>query len=441
MVFTRRFLWLVALGVVPLLLSALAPGLAYLGVLWNFLVAGLAFADYLLCPRPDAVLEAERVTDEALSVAAANTVALRVRNNRDRPLAALVRDEPPPEFAIDPNDSARRALLRLAPYETRTLEYEVTPPRRGDFRFGDVYARITGPLGLVVRQGAVPAAATISVYPNLHAVEEYELLLRRASLSRQGSRRVRTTGGGREFASLREYTPDDEYRTIDWKATARRAKVMSRTYEAERSQDILLLIDLGRLMRQEIAHTQKLDHVVNAALMLAHVAAEADDRVGLLTFANEVRQWLPPRRGRAQANEALHTLYAARAEPIESDYRAAFRFLSARWRKRSLAVLFTDLADAESSALLLAEIAQLASSHLVVCVVVRDPLIGERARQTPESATQVYEKAVAEEVLGDRRRALNLLKKRGVLVVDAEPRELSVDLVTRYLTVKSRAML
>ncbi len=440
MTFTRRFFILVGLGVLPLLASGFYPPLAYLAVFWNAVVGALALLDYVRSPRPETAVSIRRVTDEGLSVAANNEVTLHVRSETPAPLLLLtVRDEPPPEFAL--TEGARQKDLRLAPYQEATLCYTLVPPARGDFHFGDVYVRVTGPLRLIVRQASVPAAATISVFPNLRAVGDYELLLRRAHLVRRGSRRTRVAGVGREFAALRDYTPDDEFRVIDWKATARRGRVTSRTFEAERSQDILLLLDLGRLMRQEIAHTQKLDHVVNAALMLAHVAAEADDRVGLLTFADAARAWLPPRRGRAQSADILQALYAARAEPVESDYRATFRFLSSRWRKRSLAVLFTDIADPDSSAMLLAEIAQLASAHLVICVVVRDPLVSARVRQMPEIAAQVYEKAVADEVLADRRRALAILGRRGVLVVDAEPQELSADLVARYLTVKGRALL
>ncbi len=440
MIFSRRFLWLVGAGVVPLLLSALFAPLALLGVVWNVALFALVVVDYLRCAKPDQTFAVQRVLDDALSVAAANTVTLVVRNQTPNRINALLRDEPPPSFALGENET-RQAAHTFGPFEQWSLNYSVTPPARGDFMFGDVYARITGPLGLVVRQGKIEAARNASVFPNLRQVGDYDLMLRRAHLVRQGARKTRIAGGGREFASLRDYTPDDEYRTIDWKATARRGKVISRTFEAERSQDVLLLLDLGRLMRQEIAQTQKIDHVVNAALMLSHVVAEADDRVGLLTFADTARAWLPPRRGRAQAQDILQALYGARALPVESDYRAAFRFLSARWRKRSLAVLFTDLADPESSAVLLAEIGQLSRAHLVLCVVVSDPLIEERAKQTPTQATQVYEKAVAEEVIADRKRALALLEKRGVLVVDAPPQEVSADLVARYLSVKSRALL
>lgn len=440
MTFTPRLFYLVAGGILPLLLSAFYPPLAYLGIVGNALIGAAVVVDFLRAPRPDQAISARRITQsDALSVATTNAVEVRIRNETAAPIKATVRDEPPAAWEI--TGGARQADFALGPYQAATLRYTVTPPARGDFTFGDIYVRVVGPLGLVVRQGQLAAAAPLSVLPNLRAVGDYELLLRRAHLVKTGARRTRVTGTGREFASLRDYTPDDEFRVIDWKATARRGKMTSRTFEAERSQDILLLIDLGRLMRQEIAHTQKLDHVVSAALMLAHVAAEADDRVGLLTFADQARAWLPPRRGRAQSKDILQALYAARAEPVESDYRAAFRFLSARWRKRSLAVLFTDLADPESSAMLLAEIAQLASAHLVVCVVVRDPLIGARARQMPDEPAQVYEKAVAEEVLADRRRALGILSRRRVLIVDAEPQELSAELVARYLTVKGKALL
>ncbi len=442
MIVTRRFLWLVALGIVPLLGSYAVGPLAYAAVFCNIALIAAAICDYLLCPKPGDALRVTREVGEVLSVAADNAVTVRVRNQTRQPLAVAARDEPPGAFAFGKEGSkGRETAKKLEPFGTMEFTYHVIPPSRGDFLFRDIYLRVTGPLGLVIRQGVVSAEKTVAVYPNLRAVEDYEIMLRRAALSRQGVRRMRTVGAGREFASLRDYTPDDEYRAIDWKATARRGKVIARTYEQERSQDILLLIDEGRLMRQEIGSTQKLDYVVSAALMLAHVVAQADDRVGLLTFSDDAKAWLPPARGRSAYGGILEALYAARAEPVESDYRAAFRFLAARWRKRSLCVVFTDLADPESSAVPLREMGHLADKHVVVCVVVSDPLIGGRARRVPTTVDGVYEKAVAEEVIAERRRALNLLRKRGVLIVDAEPQELSVELIARYLTVKNRSLL
>ena len=194
-------------------------------------------------------------------------------------------------------------------------------------------------------------------------------------------------------------------------------------------------------MRQEIGYVQKPDTVINAAMLLGHVVTNADDRVGLLLFDEAARTWLPPRKGKSQTTHLLHALYGVHAEPVESDYRAAFRHLSARWRKRSLIVLFTDLADPETSAILLSEIAHLNRAHLVCCVTVRDPLLSERARQFPEKVEHVYEKAVASETLAERRKTLHLLERQGILSVDAEPKQLSAELVARYLAVKQQALL
>lgn len=442
MIFTRRLFLLVGVGVVPLALSAWLPSLAFAAVIWNTVTLALIVIDFLNTPAPERAFACERRAGEVLSVGVSQPVGVLVSNRTPRRFHITVRDEPPPEFEVEGGLSARQIACSLEPFESRlALEYVLVPRARGDYRFGDIYLQVVGLLGLVVRQGKLDMARQVAVYPDLRAVEDHERMLRKAHRARQGMRRQRTTGVGREFASLREYTPDDEYRVVDWKATARRGKIIARTFEAERSQDILLLLDLGRLMRQEIARTQKLDHVVNAALRMAHAVASADDRIGLLTFADTTRVWLPPRRGRASVSEIQKALYAASAEPVEADYRAAFRFLSARWRKRSLVVLFTDLADPESSSLLLSEIVPLSRSHLVVCVVVRDPLVAQRARQMPERTEQVYEKSIAEEIFAERRYTLELLKKRGMLVVDAEPKDLAVDLINRYLEVKARALL
>ena len=435
---TPRFLVLLGLGAGLFLLSGWWQPAFELAVAWNLVMTLLAVGDRFLCANPRTALTVTRTTDEALSVGAKNPVEVRVRNQTPRPLNALLRDEPPSAFT---REGERQVRSALPPQGETHFSYLLQPPTRGDFAFGDLHARVFGPLGLTFRQGPVPSAQAIRVFPNVQAIGQYELQLRRTQRARTGLKRARSMGTGREFASLRDYIPGDEFRTIDWKATARRAKVTSRTFEAERTQDVVLLIDEGRLMRQEIEYAQKLDHVVNAALMLAHVVSSGDDRVGLLSFADTPRRWLTPRRGRAQSTEILHALYAVRAEVVESDYRAAFRYLATRWRKRSLMVLFTDLADPDSSAMLLAEISLLAVNHLVVCVLVRDPLLAERIERPLLTASDAFERAVAEEALEDRRATLSLLEKRGVQIVDAVPEALSQELVARYLKVKREARL
>ena len=182
-------------------------------------------------------------------------------------------------------------------------------------------------------------------------------------------------GGGSEFESLRDYVPGDEYKKIDWSATARRGKLISRQYEAERSQNIVLLLDTGRTMLQPVQKMAKLDFVVNTALMLAYVAAASDDKVGLMAFDADIRVYLPPAKSKAQVYGILESLYNLNARMVETDYKAAFQNLATRWRRRSLVVLFSDLVDPDSSAQILDAVPMLADMHRLVCVTVSDPNI------------------------------------------------------------------
>ncbi|MER3558725.1 MAG: DUF58 domain-containing protein, partial [Armatimonadota bacterium] len=193
--------------------------------------------------------------------------------------------------------------------------------------------------------------------------------------------------------------PDDEFRRIDWNATARRGKPIVRDYQAERSQNILLLLDAGRNMLAEVESMRKFDTVLNTALMLAYVATQMDDKVGAMVFADEIDQFVPPQRGRAQVAHLTQRLHAAQPRLVEPDYLYAVTYLARRWRKRSLMVFFTDLIDPESSRLLLHAIGALRKQHLCVVVTVADPRLRAWSHELPESPETLYRRAVATQVL------------------------------------------
>ena len=213
---TARFLALLGLGAGLFLLSGWWPPAFELAVAWNLVMTLLAVCDRYLCANPRTALTVTRTTDEALSVGAQNPVAVSVRNTTTRPITALLRDEPPSAFIREGERQVRRAL---PPQGEIHFSYLLQPPTRGDFAFGDLYARVFGPLGLTFRQGPVASAQAIRVFPNVQAIGQYELQLRRTQRARTGLKRARSMGTGREFASLRDYIPGDEFRTIDWKAT------------------------------------------------------------------------------------------------------------------------------------------------------------------------------------------------------------------------------
>jgi uncharacterized protein (DUF58 family) len=435
---TLRLALLVALGAVPLLFSGHAPWLLTVVLAYNVLLVALTLADGLASPTPEKALTVERLVDDKLSLGASNPVAITVRNRSGGPLRLTVRDEPPYQFALD--SPAQRTVMLGVNREGR-FAYHVTPPAKGDFQFGDLFVQYPGRLGLVMRQGRVASVQPVKVYPNLREMEKYELLARRGRLMQMGLRSAKIRGGGSEFESLREYVPGDEYKKIGWSATARRGKLITRQYEAERSQNIMLLLDTGRTMLQPVQKMAKLDYVVNTALMLAYVAAASDDKIGLMAFDADIRAFLPPAKSKAQVYQILENLYNLEARMVESDYKDAFLNLATRWRRRSLVVLFTDLVDPDSSAQILDAVPIIEGLHRVVCVTVSDPNITQAAKALPETGADVYQKAVAQQVLQERRQAITVLKRRGVWTIDSPPEDLSADLINHYLDLKSRSLI
>lgn len=438
MTFSRLWLILFALGAIPLAFCGMNASLLYVSLGWSLLLMLLAVTDWFLLPPPEA-LEVDREVDDKLSLGAQNSVRVRVRNGARMKIAIELRDSPPAKMRTDLEE--KPFAFVIAPGGRHAAVYHVTPTARGDYRFGDVHIKMKGRLGFVNRLARVELPRDVKVYPNLVDTATFTLMARRGRLQQVGIRAARLQGAGREFESLREYMPDDEMRRIDWKASARSGKLVARQYEVEKSQSVILAIDVGRTMLAEIDGIQKLDYAINAALLLAYVATLAEDRVGLLLFADDVQTYLPPKKGRGQVYAIMEALYNARATFAEPDYRKALGYLRARWRKRSLVVCFTDLWDADSSRTTINELAALQPRHLVAAVTLLDTKVLRTARQEIDTAVSVFQKAVAGQVLEDRHMAITLLAQRGVLVIDSQADKLSAELVNKYLDVKERMML
>ncbi len=418
---------------VPVFLaSAYAPAAAPLGVAWMGLVVLAAVWDGL-AGRRTARFELSRHVDPRLSLGAANRVRLRLRSLCARPLRLEVKDNPPPEF----RSPHRRHTVALPAWGELEVVYDTTPVARGDFAFGDIHVRGSGRLGLTRWVSTVRAREAVRVYPDLLEVSRYELLARSHRLHEIGLRPLRQRGRGTQFEALRDYVPDDDYRDIDWKATARRCRPVSREYGLERSQNLMLMLDAGRMMTAQIGGVSKLDYALNAALMLAHVACTRDDAVGLVAFGRRVESFLPLRKGKAQVARILDQLYALQPTLDEPDYRAAFATLAERSRRRALVVVFTDLIDVDASSRLITHVAALAPRHLPLIVTIRDSDLEAEATRSPAEIDDVYQRAIAGTVLAAREHALAWMRSRGVLVADAPAGELTVAALSEYLRVKA----
>ncbi len=436
---TPRGLILLSITALFLLAATFAPVFLWLAAGWLVLVCALFLADWQLTPDR-AAWELRRSHDDRLSLAAWNRVAVTVTLRRGlRPLAVWLRDETPPTFAI--SDEQRILGGTATPGETTTLVYYLRPPRRGDYTFDDLHLRWDSALGLLRRQARFPAAQPVKVYPNLVDVKKYDLLLRKNRLWELGLRNTRLLGAGSEFERMREYQPDDEYRKINWKATARRGKPITMEFETERSQNLVALLDVGRLMRSPVGDVAKMDYAINAVLLLAYVATQKSDRVGVMTFADEVQSWLAPRTGKGQFQRMLELLYAVQGQPVEPDYSRAFGYLASRQSRRSLVLVFSDLTGSVAADALIAGMLRLRRSHLPLLVTMRDPTVEQMARQPVADGASLYQRSVAETLLRERELRLEQLHRHGVLTLDVPADELSVALIDKYLEIKARMLI
>jgi len=425
-----------ATGGLPLALVDGGTGLG-LGAALVFdaaLVAGAALEARGLGKRAPSV---ERVMDRRLIVGVENEITIRLRNPDARSIRVQIRDDLPAGWQAEPDELS----VDLPGHARREISYKVVPPKRGRFRFGDVHLRLEGTARLGSSIVTVPAAEDARVFPNVLGPRRYELAARLGDLASVGFRSIRSSGGGGEFEQLREYVAGDAYRDLDWKSSAKRQRPVTRVFEQERSQTVLLAIDAGRMMATQIGPISKLDHAINAALLLAWVALRKGDRVGLVVFGDHVRHFVPPGRGQGQYRKLLEALYAIEAEETFVDFRRLVEFIQVRQRKRALLVLFSDLLETAHAMPLAEHAGLLRRKHLPVCVTMHDPVAEALADAPVADANAAYKRAAAADLLQEREHVKAHLIKSGVGLVEAAPGELAVATVNRYLEVKARRAL
>jgi uncharacterized protein (DUF58 family) len=325
------------------------------------------------------------------------------------------------------------------PRRTIVERFQIRARRRGPKRLAALHLGLIGPLGLARVRERLALDLEVLVVPGLREVLAHQsraaLHLRRGL----GRRRSRQRGEGGQFESLREYVRGDDPRHLDWKATARRGQPMVRRFEAERSQNVVLAIDCGRLMAERFEDLERLDHALASAVVLSRVAESWRDNVGLLAFADSVSHLMRP--GSFPVGRLVEELSSVETRPVEPDYPRAILELSRELRRRSLIVVFTDLVDDEVSEPLAQNLAILARRHLPLLVAMRNPALFAAASETPTDRSGAYRRAAASELVTARRRSLERLRRAGVQVLDILPTDSVTAAVDAYLEIKLRGRL
>jgi uncharacterized protein (DUF58 family) len=431
-----RLLAALLVGAAILALTVLSPLLWALALAYHAVLAWTAVRDARRLPT-GTDFTASRELPRPLALGAEQAVLVGVSCRRAGGLRASVADHTPAHLRVSdrPVEGAFDADGFLV------VEYPVRPVRRGLYPFTGVDLRIWGPGGWWLRQVRLPVADRVAVYPDVLAVKRWQLTLRRGVRVLPGQRRARPPGAATTPAGLRDYLPGDDVRRINWKATARRDTPVTTELEAERGQQVVIALDCGRLMTAPAGHLSKLDQAVNAALLLGWVAQSQGDRVGLLTFADQVQAFLAPRRGVRQIHRLNEVLYRVQPGYVEPEFGEAFAYLAQEVSGRSLVVVLTDLVDVEVSDELVAHSLRLGRRHRVLIVAMADTEVLAALRRPLRTSTAVYEWAAAEELLSARRRAFETLQRGGVECLDVEAGRLSPAVVERYLELKERGLI
>ena len=406
------------------------------GVVFNLAIVVAAVVDICISPSLRRI-DLEREMSDVMSVGARNAVRVWFTNRNRRAINVEFHDEPPEPCAVE----GLPFSMELAPIKSRYRVYHVEPHHRGRNHFGDVYLRCRSRLGFWTFFDRRRAKRDVRVYPDIQAVHGIELLARRNRLAEAGLKLSRLRGRGSEFDRLREYRREDEYRHIDWKASARQQQLVSREYVVERNQNILIVLDCGRSMCNELGGISHLDRALNAAIVLSYIALRQGDNVGFLAVSNRVERWVQPLRGAGGVQSIIRHTFDIEPRYEASDYTLMVEELRRRFRKRSLVVLLTHALDELHLAAISRQVRQLTSPHLVLVSFLRNVPLYDRANALPGSDVDAFQIAAASEMVHAQTRQIADLSHTGLLVLDTLPEQLTADLISRYLDIKARHLL
>ena len=406
--------------------------LAALAIIYVMILVLYAAIDALLLPR-SAQIAIQRIAPDRISLGMPTRIILQIHNACKRKLTLRVTEDLPPSMETVPSES----VLELAAGERRALQYHLVARKRGRYELSDIDVRVLPTLGLFYRQFRLRIPTEVHVFPNLTNIKRYDLLVRRGLAHEQGLARLRQIGQGTQFESLRQYAEGDDMSRVDWKATAKRSRLIVKNYQPERQQSVLVAIDVGRATAGEFKGVSRLDYLVNAALMLGYVTLRQGDWFSLVAFSDRIDSYLPAVRGLKSIERVARALYKLEPRLVEANYAAACQFMSLKNRKRSLICLMTDVIDRQASSVVIGYMARFVRYHLPLAVTLTNPEIHAVAEQPLAECQDPYSKAVAIDVLIARQEALTAMRQQGVAVLDVSPEALTPELVNRYIMIKS----
>lgn len=436
MFLTKRFYIVLTVLVLLIGLGFLFPWLFALGKGLLVVLSALLIVELFLLYHVHG-LKARRSMSERFSNGDANEVHVRVESTYSFTTWIEVIDEIPPIFQ-------RRDILfrlKLGRREGKNIKYSLRPTERGVYSFGHIRVFVSTFIGFVQRRFTFGEPCDVKVYPSYLMLSHYELLAMSNNLSDLGIKKIRRVGNNTEFEQIKEYVAGDDYRRINWRATARTSRLMVNVYQDERSQQVFSVIDKGRTMQQSFAGMTYLDYAINASLVLSYIAMRKEDKAGLITFCNEFEDFVPASRRTGHMQNILEILYAQKAVYGESDYSELTAHVNMYVNKRSLLILYTNFANQVSMERQLPYLRQLNRRHRLLVVFFEDNQLKEYIASKPNGDEEYYRHVVAEKFAFEQRLIVSSLQRHGILSLLTTPESLSVDVINKYLEIKNRQLI
>ena len=415
------------------LISFFIPDLyVFASVLFSALMA-LAIADYFFIFFLGRSAVARRITPDRLSNGDENIIIINVRNRMSFTLKLFIIDELPPQF----QNRNFKIEGEIKPMENKFFKYSLRPVERGEYFFGNIIIFISSGLGLIKRRQIFDQSKTLSVYPSFLNLRKYQLLADTSS-SYYGSRRHRRIGNSLEFEQIRDYVTGDDVRNINWKATARQGHLLLNSYIEERSQQVYCIIDKGRLMKMPFKGLSLLDYAVNSTLVLSNICLRKQDKTGLFTFSDNAVDMLASDNKPVQLNKIMHSLYALETDFLESNFELLYLQLRQKVQQRSILILFTNFESPNSLRRQLPYLRLISKYHLLVVVFFENTELVKLSQADAKTVDDIYLRTIAEKAVYEKRLIIKELKQYGIMTILTQPESLTIQVINKYLELKSR---
>ncbi len=382
-------------------------------------------------------IQAGREVPKLFNLGDPNHVKLQLQNLSNLKLTINVIDELPVQFQI--RDFEKSIVLQSD--EKRTIQYELRPTARGEYIFGAINLYLNSLIGLVQRRIRVEAEANVPVYPSILQMKQYELIAFNRISQFQGIKKLRRIGHSYEFEQIKNYVRGDDYRSVNWKASSRRAELMVNQYEDERAQQVYIILDKSRAMRLPFNGLSLMDYAINTSLVIANIALQKYDRAGLITFSDKIGATIKADNQPIQLNKILQALYKEKERTLESNYELLYHAVRKLINRRSLLLLYTNFESIYALERVLPLLRRINNFHLLVVVFFENTEIRDFAKQKVETLEGIYRQTIAQKFLAEKAQMVQTLNQYGIQAVLTAPEDLSINTINKYLELKSRGLI